>query len=294
MILDTIAASTRKRVESHKEKKSLEQVRREALELAEKDGRAAEERAAGPADEQEEAARSGKNQTANASLVLPFEAALRRPGISFICEAKKASPSKGLIAPHFPYVDIAREYEEAGADAMSVLTEPEFFLGSDSYLEEIHRAVDLPLLRKDFTIDEYQIYEAKVLGASAVLLLCSLLNGGQLKRYIGICRELGLSQLVEAHTDEEVSAAAEAGAAIIGINNRNLKTFEVDFSNALRLRKLVDKNTVFVAESGIRGPEDIKALAEAKVDAVLIGETLMRAENKKEMLKQLRAAGGPA
>lgn len=175
---------------------------------------------------------------------------------------------------------------------MSVLTEPEFFQGSDSYLEEIHRAVGLPLLRKDFTIDEYQIYEAKVLGASAVLLICSLLNGKQLKRYIGICRELGLSQLVEAHTDEEVFAAAEAGAAIIGINNRNLKTFEVDFSNALRLRRLVDKNTVFVAESGIRGTEDIKALAEAKVDAVLIGETLMRAENKKETLKQLRAAAG--
>ena len=174
MILDTIAASTRKRVEKHREKKSLEQVRREALELAEKDGRA-------PEDEQEKAVRSGKNQTANASLVLPFEAALRRPGVSFICEAKKASPSKGLIAPHFPYVDIAREYEEAGADAMSVLTEPEFFLGNDSYLEEIHRAVDLPLLRKDFTIDEYQIYEAKVLGASAVLL-----NGEQLKRYIGL------------------------------------------------------------------------------------------------------------
>lgn len=292
MILDTIAASTRKRVEKHREKKSLEQVRREALELAEKDGRAAEERAAGPEDEQEKAVRSGKNQTANASLVLPFEAALRRPGVSFICEAKKASPSKGLIAPHFPYVDIAREYEEAGADAMSVLTEPEFFMGNDSYLEEIHRAVDLPLLRKDFTIDEYQIYEAKVLGASAVLLICSLLNGEQLKRYIGICRELGLSQLVEAHTDEEVSVAAEAGATIIGINNRNLKTFEVDFSNALRLRRLVDKNTVFVAESGIRGPEDVKALAEAKVDAVLIGETLMRAENKKEMLQRLRAAAG--
>ena len=290
--MDTIAASTRKRVEKHREKKSLEQVRREALELAEKDGRAAEERAAGPEDEQEKAVRSGKNQTANASLVLPFEAALRRPGVSFICEAKKASPSKGLIAPHFPYVDIAREYEEAGADAMSVLTEPEFFLGNDSYLEEIHRAVDLPLLRKDFTIDEYQIYEAKVLGASAVLLICSLLNGEQLKRYIGICRELGLSQLVEAHTDEEVSVAAEAGATIIGINNRNLKTFEVDFSNALRLRRLVDKNTVFVAESGIRGPEDVKALAEAKVDAVLIGETLMRAENKKEMLQRLRAAAG--
>jgi indole-3-glycerol phosphate synthase len=260
MILDTIAASTRKRVDAQKEKKSLDAVKKEAL-------------------------RCGGTPSL-------FEDALRRPGVSFICEVKKASPSKGLIAPHFPYVDIAREYEAAGADAISVLTEPEFFLGSNGYLKEIHQAVSTPLLRKDFTIDEYQIYEAKVIGASAVLLICALLQKEQLTRYIAISRELGLTPLVEAHTDEEVAMAADAGATVIGINNRNLKTFEVDFSNALRLRSLVDKNTVFVAESGIKGPEDMKALAEAKVDAVLIGEALMRAEDKKGMLRKLREAAG--
>ena len=277
MILDTIAASTRKRVEAQKEKKSLEQVIEEAFRIREKETTLGKNAA-------------GEELSGAAGGEGAFKAALGCPGLSFICEVKKASPSKGLIAPHFPYMDIAREYEEAGADAISVLTEPEFFLGSSRYLEEIHSSVSLPLLRKDFTIDEYQIYEAKTIGASAVLLICSLLTEEQLRRYIGICRELGLAQLVEAHTDDEVEMAAEAGATILGINNRNLKTFEVDFSNALRLRRLVDPGTVFVAESGIRGPEDVRALAEAKVDAVLIGETLMRADDRKEMLRKLRQA----
>lgn len=263
MILDTIAASTRKRVDGQKKLVSPEEIKRRAL---------------------------AKTETETEKGGNLFREALGHPGVSFICEVKKASPSKGLIAPHFPYKDIAKEYEAAGADAISVLTEPEFFLGSSRYLEEIHQEVKTPLLRKDFTIDEYQIYEAKVLGASAVLLICALLGREQLKEYLAISRRLGLAALVEAHTDEEVEMAAEAGASIIGINNRNLKTFEVDFSNALRLRKLVKPGTIFVAESGIKGPEDIKALAAANVDAVLIGETLMRAENRGEMLKSLRQA----
>ena len=280
MILDTIAESARKRVEQRKEICSVEQMRKRAYEDPDKGMEASAHRGdTFPA----EGGRPG---------CLPFKEALTRPGISFICEVKKASPSKGLIAPDFPYVDIGREYEEAGADAISVLTEPEFFLGADRYLEEIRQAVSLPLLRKDFTVDEYQIYEAKVMGASAVLLICSLLGREQLKRYIGICRELGLSPLVEAHSDEETSMAAEAGADIIGINNRNLKTFEVDFTNALRLRRLVDRGTVFVAESGIRTPEDIELLAENQVDAVLIGETLMRAADKKKTLAELKAKAG--
>lgn len=258
MILDTIAKSTRKRVEERRYRKPLATVQKEALALAGRD--------------------SGR---------LPFEEALSGPGVSFICEVKKASPSKGLIAPDFPYVDIAVEYQEGGADAISVLTEPEFFLGSDRYLEEIHQAVSLPLLRKDFTVDEYQIYEAKTLGASAVLLICSLLDRKRLVRYLDICGHLHLSALVEAHSEEEVSMAAEAGARIIGINNRNLKTFEVDFTNALRLRKLVDKDTVFVAESGIKTARDIEALADAQVNAVLIGETLMRAADRKMALADL-------
>lgn len=267
MILDTIAASARKRVEERKRLRPEEQIREAAFALQER-------------------------QSREGSSPASFEAALRRPGMSFICEVKKASPSKGLIAPVFPYVEIAGEYEAAGADAVSVLTEPEFFLGKDEYLEEIHQAVALPLLRKDFTVDAYQIFEAKLMGASAVLLICALLDQETLRSYIGLCRQLGLAQLVEAHTDGEVAMAAQAGATIIGINNRNLKTFEVDFSNALRLRSLVDRDTVFVAESGIRGPEDVRALAEAKVDAVLIGETLMRAADRGAALRSLREAAG--
>ena len=281
MILDTIARSAGKRVEQRKQVKSLEQMMRAACECREREG------IKGDAIK-----RAGIKRENGTNEVHPFKAALSKPGVSFICEVKKASPSKGLIAPDFPYVEIARQYQEAGADAVSVLTEPEFFLGADRYLEEIHGEIGLPLLRKDFTVDEYQIYEAKVLGASAVLLICSLLDMEQLKRYMGICGSLGLSSLVEAHTDQEVAMAAEAGADIIGINNRNLGTFEVDFTNALRLRKLVDRGTIFVAESGIRTPEDIELLAENQVDAVLVGETLMRAADKKRALRELKSRIG--
>ena len=281
MILDTIARSARKRVEQRKQVKSLEQMMKAACECREREG------IKGDAIK-----RAGIKRENGTNEVHPFKAALSKPGVSFICEVKKASPSKGLIAPDFPYVEIARQYQEAGADAVSVLTEPEFFLGADRYLEEIHGEIDLPLLRKDFTVDEYQIYEAKVLGASAVLLICSLMDMEKLKRYMGICGSLGLSSLAEAHTDREVAMAAEAGADIIGINNRNLETFEVDFTNALRLRKLVDRGTIFVAESGIRTPEDIELLAENQVDAVLVGETLMRAPDKKRALRELKSRIG--
>ena len=281
MILDTIARSAGKRVEQRKQVKSLEQMMKAACECREREG------IKGDAIK-----RAGIKRENGTNEVHPFKAALSKPGISFLCEAKKASPSKGLIAPDFPYVEIARQYQEAGADAVSVLTEPEFFLGADRYLEEIHREIELPLLRKDFIVDEYQIYEAKVLGASAVLLICSLMDMEKLKRYMGICGSLGLSSLAEAHTDREVAMAAEAGADIIGINNRNLETFEVDFTNALRLRKLVDRGTIFVAESGIRTPEDIELLAENQVDAVLVGETLMRAPDKKRALRELKSRIG--
>ena len=281
MILDTIARSAGKRVEQRKQVKSLEQMMKAACECREREG------IKGDAIK-----RAGIKRENGTNEVHPFKAALSKPGVSFICEVKKASPSKGLIAPDFPYVEIARQYQEAGADAVSVLTEPEFFLGADRYLEATHREIELPLLRKDFIVDEYQIYEAKVLGASAVLLICSLMDMEKLKRYMGICGSLGLSSLAEAHTDREVAMAAEAGADIIGINNRNLETFEVDFTNALRLRKLVDRGTIFVAESGIRTPEDIELLAENQVDAVLVGETLMRAPDKKRALRELKSRIG--
>lgn len=283
MILDTIARSAGKRVEQRKQVKSLEQMMKAACECREREG------IKGDAIK-----RAGIKREDGTNEVHPFKAALSKPGVSFICEVKKASPSKGLIAPDFPYVEIARQYQEAGADAVSVLTEPEFFLGADRYLEEIHREIELPLLRKDFIVDEYQIYEAKVLGASAVLLICSLMDMEKLKRYMGICGSLGLSSLVEAHTDREVAMAAEAGSDIIGINNRNLETFEVDFTNALRLRKLVDRGTIFVAESGIRTPEDIELLAENQVDAVLVGETLMRAPDKRGLSENLSPGLGRA
>ena len=218
----------------------------------------------------------------------PFEQALKKEGISFICECKKASPSKGLIAPDFPYLEIAKAYETAGADAISVLTEPKWFLGSDQYLREIAAEVSIPCLRKDFTVDPYMIYEAKVLGASAVLLICSILSEEQLKEYREIADTLGLSALVEAHDEEEIRMALRSGARIIGVNNRNLKDFSVDTENSRRLREMVPSDVLFVSESGVRTPEDVAKLREIGVDAVLIGETLMRAEDKKAKLAELR------
>ena len=218
-----------------------------------------------------------------------FENALKTPGISFICECKKASPSKGIIVEDFPYIQIAKEYESAGADCISVLTEPKWFLGSDTYLKKIADAVSIPCIRKDFIVDEYMIYEAKLLGAQAVLLICSILTTKQIKEYIAICDSLGISALVEVHDENEVKMAIDAGARIIGVNNRNLRDFSIDSDNCRRLRKLVPKDILFVAESGVKTPQDIQSLSETSVDAVLIGETLMRAEDKKAKLDELKA-----
>ena len=217
-----------------------------------------------------------------------FEQALKAPGISFICECKKASPSKGLIAPDFPYLSIAKEYQAAGADAISVLTEPKWFLGRDQYLREIASAVSIPCLRKDFAVDEYMIYEAKVLGASAVLLICSILTPAQLRDYQAVCDGLGLSALVEAHDEGEVEMALAAGARIIGVNNRNLKDFTVDTENSRRLRAMIPPSVLFVSESGVKTPADVENLWDVGADAVLIGETLMRAADKKSKLSELR------
>lgn len=227
------------------------------------------------------------------ALALPkgdfaFERALAKPDICFICECKKASPSKGVIAPEFPYLEIARSYEEAGADAISVLTEPKWFFGSDRYLEEIASEVSIPCLRKDFTVDKYMIYEAKLLGAAAVLLICSLLREEELAEYICLCDELGISALVEAHDAEEVSMALAAGARIIGVNNRNLKDFSVDTENSRRLRERIPEEVLFVSESGVKDPSDVARLRDIGADAVLIGEALMRAPDRKAALKRLR------
>lgn len=217
-----------------------------------------------------------------------FEKALRKPGLSLICECKKASPSRGLIAPDFPYMQIAREYEAAGADCISVLTEPKWFLGRDEYLEEIASAVSVPCLQKDFTVNEYMIYEARLLGASAVLLIVSLLSETQLQEYLGLCRELGLSALTEAHSAEEIGTAVRAGASVIGVNNRNLRDFSVDTGNSAALRKLVPPGVLFVSESGVTGAADTEKLREIGADAVLVGEALMRASDKKAKIRELR------
>ena len=217
-----------------------------------------------------------------------FENALRSDDISFICECKKASPSKGLIAGDFPYLQIARDYEAAGADCISVLTEPKWFLGRNDYLREIAAGVSIPCLRKDFTVDEYMIYEAKTLGASAVLLIVSILSETQLREYIKICDELGLSALVEIHDEKEALTAVNAGARLIGVNNRNLKDFSVDTENSRRLRNLIPRDIIFVSESGVKTADDVQALRKIGADAVLVGETLMKAENKCDKLKELR------
>ena len=256
-ILETIADYARERVAAAKKIKPLELLKREAEQLEITD-------------------------------FFPFEKALGQEGISFICECKKASPSKGIISEAFPYLEIAKEYERAGASAVSVLTEPKWFLGKDRYLTEISKAVKIPCLRKDFTVDEYMIYEAKTLGAATVLLICSLLDEKTISQYIKLCDNLGLSALVEAHDSEEIKRAVSAGARIIGVNNRNLTDFSVDVGNSGRLRAEVPKNVLFVAESGIKSAEDINKLKTAGVDAVLIGETLMRAKDKKKMLDSLK------
>ena len=255
-ILDQLAAHARERVAEAKQRIPLAEIRRQAF----------------------------SRPKGNAA----FENALKKEGISFICECKKASPSKGLIAPDFPFLEIASEYEAAGADCISVLTEPKWFLGSDGYLREIAENVFVPCLRKDFTVDEYMIYEAKTLGASAVLLICAILSGEQLKEYSDICEELGLSALVEVHNEKEVQKALGAGARIIGVNNRNLRDFSVDTDNSRRLREQIPHDVLFVSESGVSSAADVARLREIGADAVLIGETLMRAADKKAKLSELR------
>lgn len=245
--------------------------------------RVAEEKAEVPLTEMKKRA-----EAMDVNTDFPFRKALSGDEISFICEVKRASPSKGLIAPDFPYLDIARDYERAGAAAISCLTEPFWFKGKDKYLTEIANAVSIPVLRKDFTVDEYMIYQAKTLGASAVLLICSILSKEQLSEYLGIAHSLGLSALVEAHDEDEVRTALSVGAGIIGVNNRDLRTFTVDINNSARLRKLVPPEVLFVSESGIKTAADIEDLRRNGTNAVLIGETLMRSPDKRSALDELR------
>lgn len=257
MILDEIAERTKQRYMDIREEVPLEEIRFKAETLKKNTG-------------------------------FPFEKALVKDDIAFICEVKKASPSKGVIVEDFPYLQIAQEYEKAGAAAISCLTEPFWFEGSNRYLRQIAAKVKIPVLRKDFTVDEYMIYEAKIIGASAVLLICSILSEDQLKEYLDLAHHLGLSALVEAHNEKEIETAVNSGAKIIGVNNRNLKDFAVDTANSARLRALVPKDRIFVSESGISTSADVEKLREIKANAALIGETLMRAKDKKAKLDELK------
>ena len=257
MILDKIAEATKLRIQREKAELSLPEIIEQAKKL--------------PVD-----------------TVFPFEKAFSDTNMHFICEVKKASPSKGIIAEDFPYTQIAMDYEAAGASCISVLTEPDFFLGKDCYLTQIKKVVTLPVLRKDFILEPYQIYQSKIIGADCILLICSLLAQETVKEYINLCDSLGLSALVEVHDEEEAYAAVRAGARIIGVNNRNLKTFDVDIHNSVRLRKLIPEHLIFIAESGIKTPQDIRNLQTAGIDGVLLGETLMRSSDKKKKLEVLR------
>ena len=287
-ILEEIAERTRVRIAEEEAAKPLAQLRKEAEALWEKELAQGVNLPLKPL--QEEAGESSAKNSAEAGGRpgrYRFYRALQKEGMSYICEVKKASPSKGLIAPDFPYLEIAKEYEAAGASAISCLTEPFYFQGSDRYLEEITAAVNIPVLRKDFTVDEYMIYQAKAYGASAVLLICAILDDVQLREYRQLAESLGLDALVEAHDEREVERALEAGAKIVGVNNRDLRTFRVDMNNSIRLRNLAPEEVVFVSESGIRTSADINLLYDNRVDAVLIGETLMRSPDKKAMLETL-------
>ena len=257
VMLDEIVEKTKLRIDEEKKIKSLDDLKAEVL-------------------------------SKEIEMDFPFKKALSTQDISIIAEVKRASPSKGLIAEDFDYVKIAKEYEEAGASAISVLTEPYFFLGSDDYLSDIAQNVSIPILRKDFVVDEYMIWQAKALGASAILLIVSILDTVQLKKYLDLAHDLGLSAIVETHDASEISTAMIVGAEIIGVNNRNLNDFTVDIENSINLRRCVSGDVVFISESGIKTKEDVTRLKENNVDAVLIGETLMKSDDKKSLISELK------
>lgn len=276
MILDTLAQATKKRIDGQKQLKSLEALKQELSEKAKRGELVLPDKE-----------KSFEENFNNPSLYR-FEKNLKGKGIHIIAEVKKASPSKGLIDPNFDYMKVARDYEMAGVDCVSCLTEPDYFKGSDEIFMEIRRALKTPMIRKDFTVDEYMIYQAKLMGADCILLICAILDDEALMSYYKLADSLGLSVLVETHDEEEMERALKIGARMIGVNNRNLKDFTVDIGNSIRLRKMVPENVIFVAESGIKTREDIKELEDCGTNGVLIGETFMRAADKAKELKLLK------
>lgn len=250
MILDEIVADKRIRLKEHKARISEEEMKRLAL--------------------------------ASERKSISFYGALAKEGLSIIGEFKKASPSLGIIQNKLELTDRIDQYN-ASVDAISCLTEEDHFHGNVEYLKQIRQISPLPVLRKDFTIDPYQIYEAKVIGADAILLIAAILNDAQMKEYYELADSLGLDSLVEVHDEAEMERALKLKAKIIGVNNRNLKDFTISLDTTRRLSAMVDDNTVFVSESGVTRTEDIYFLKECKVDALLIGRAFMEAENPKEL-----------
>lgn len=276
MILDTLAQATKKRIDGQKQLKSLQALKQELSEKAERGELVLPDK------------KKSFEENFNNPSLYRFEKNLKGKGIHIIAEVKKASPSKGLIDPNFDYMKVARDYEMAGVDCVSCLTEPDYFKGSDEIFMEIRRTLKTPMIRKDFTVDEYMIYQAKLMGADCILLICAILDDEALMSYYKLADSLGLSVLVETHDEEEMERALKIGARMIGVNNRNLKDFTVDIGNSIRLRKMVPENVIFVAESGIKTREDIKELEDCGTNGVLIGETFMRAADKAKELKLLK------
>ena len=258
MILDDLVTATKKRMAAEKRIYSLEELKQQ----------------------------SQKAPMKNPQLIVDK---LLEPKLTFIAEIKKASPSKGVIVQDFPYLEIAQEYQANKIDMISVLTEPDYFQGNLKYLQQITQEVDLPVLRKDFTIDSYMIYQAKIAQASLILLIVAILSDGQLKDYLKLAKELGLAAIVEVHDETELKRALRAKSKIIGINNRNLKDFSVNFNNSLKLKKLIPADIPVIAESGIKTKTDIKLLKKAGINGVLIGETFMKAKNKAEIINDFKS-----
>lgn len=258
MILDDLVAATKQRLVEEKKQVPLIELKQQAQQIPNRDSQ---------------------------TIINKF----LEPKLHFIGEIKKSSPSKGTIVDDFPYMKIAQEYQDAKIDAISILTEPTYFQGKLAYLKEISKTSNVPLLRKDFTIDPYMIYQAKVAGASLILLIVAILDDEELISYLKLSQKLGLAALVEVHNENELQRALKANAKIIGVNNRNLKDFTVDINNSLKLRPLVPKQIPFITESGIKTSADIKKLKRAQVNGVLIGETFMKAPDRVKIIQKFQS-----
>lgn len=263
MIIDDIVASTFERVAENKKRNSIDKLARLAFEK--------------PINKD-----------------YPFEKALRnKANLAYIMEIKRCVPTKGEITRNFDYKSIAKEYEDIGATAISVMTEPDYFKGDDDFLAEIARIVKIPVLRDDFIVDEYMVYESKLLGADAITLICSVLDEITLMRCLNLAENLGMSAVVEAHSSMQVKKALRVGAKIIAVNNCDLRNFEIDMNNSLELQKMIPEDVIFISRSGVKTYQDICKLEENNVNAVMVGEVLMRSHDKRKTFEILQGLREP-